>query len=407
LHYMKCVLDSCLLGPESRILNLFDPAGINSHWLTENHLSHINCTGEEALRQIMESDQHWDLVLATFGIDRFYSTTSEPQLFDFITWLKNHSRLCLVTPHHEGNDPSNPRLGPYRLNPQFTIFNYYGEILPGVNSLEEVPVIALSDYFLFDGYRWYEGNNLVSMSVGIGGLSSMTDSAKRSRTFMHDEGYVIKSQVGCPEYFDSLEIVREAEVLASMPPEIRSALNLPRLLNTNQGRAVSTVVRQGINGESLTLLDKDSTQGTRLDLMKKVINLAASYADLGFFHNDFRPWNILLTPDGLRLIDFADVSTIDQDVRDIPQILALVGTVASLCNLETKGLPLRSGENFDTDLLQILSEYLSVRDMNIASLYEHPWLRLPGTKDTVDLTKVVTIFDLLDSVLIPSRDLVM
>lgn len=223
---------------------------------------------------------------------------------------------------------------------------------------------------------------------------------------MHNEGYVIKSQAGCPDYFDSLEIVREAEALASLPPEIRSALNLPRLLNINQGRAVSTTIRQSINGEPLTLLSKDSNKGPRLDLMKKVIDLAASYAQLGLFHNDFRAWNILLTPDGLHLIDFADISTIDQDVRDIPQILALVGTVASICHLDTQGFPLRRGENFDTDLLEILREYLSVRDVNIGSLYEYPWLQLPATKGSIDFPKVVTIFDLLDSVLISSRDLV-
>jgi hypothetical protein len=395
-----------LLGDEPKILNLFDRKGINSRWLTENHLSHTNCTSEEALRQVMESDQHWDLVIATYGIDRFYSTTSEPRLFDFITWLKNHSKLCLVTPHHQGNDPTNPRLGPYRLNPQFTIFNYYSEILPELISLDDGPVVALSDYFLFDGVRWHERRNLVSMTEGIDELSSITESARRSRTFMQDEGYVIKSQIGCPDYFDSLEIIREAEVLASLPLEIRSALNLPRLLNINQGRAVSTVVRQGIDGKSLNLLDKESSKGLRIDVMKKVIDLAASYAKLGLFHNDFRPWNILLTPDGLQLIDFADISTIDQDVRDIPQILALVGTVTSLCNLDTQGFPLRPGEFFDTDLLEILRDYLSERDVNIGSLYGYPWLLLSETRGTINVSEVATIYDLLDALLAPTKNLV-
>jgi hypothetical protein len=352
----------------------------------------------------MQSGQHWDLVVATFGMDRFYLTTSEARLFDFITWLTNHSRLCLVTPHHEGNDPTNPRLGPYRLNPQFTIFNYYSEVLSELVSLDEDAVVALSDYFLFDGLRWHESKNLVSLTAGIDGLSSMSDSARRPRTFMHAEGYVIKSQIGCPDYFDSLEIVREADVLASLPLEIMSALNLPRLLNINRGRAVSTVIRQGVIGKPLNVLNKDSSKSLRLDIMKKVIDLSASYAELGIFHNDFRPWNILLTPDGLQLIDFADISTSDQDVRDIPQILALAGTIATICNLDTEGFPLRSGEFFDTDLLEILRAYLVGRGINIGSLYSRPWLQLPEMRDTIDLSKVATIFDLLDVLVDHSTD---
>lgn len=404
MHYLDYALNSPRLTSGSRILNLFDHEGVNSRWLTNRGISHTHCSTEDDVRRIMNSGMDWDLVIATTGMQRFYATNSDVHLLDFVSWLKKHSKLGLVTPHHEIPDPSNRKLGPYRLNPNFTIFNYFSEIPTDAESETEEPAVALSDHVLFDGLNWHESANLRSLTRGLDGLTFVTDTARRPRTFMHTEGFVIKSQVGCPDYFDSMEVIREAEVLQNLSVSITSTLGLPRVLHVSQGRAVSTLVRQGIAGRSLNSRDKGLGKDSREQLMKQVIDLACTYAELGLFHNDFRPWNVLCTPNGLEMIDFADVSTLDQDVRDLPQILALVGTLIECGDLDTNGFNLRPGELFDTDLLDIVREYLGARGMTIGSLYDRPWLELPAIKNFIALGDVKTSFDLCDQVLTSTVD---
>lgn len=389
---------------ESVVLNLFDVEGIDSHLLTKAGLRHTNCLGEGHLLQEMNSGRVWDVVLAMNGMQRFYATTAEKQLEEFIYWLRNCSKLTLIVPNHESQDASNPALGPYRLHPGFTAFKYFSELPTETGRPQDDPVVALSDHVLFDGLRWHESENLVSLTQGASDLSSMIDSARRPRTFVHDEGYVIKSQVGTPDYFDSLEALREAEVLAMLAPSISAKLNMPQVLNVNRGRSVSTTVRQGIPGNVVMVNSVIPDRMSREKLMRAVINLASSYAELGLFHNDFRPWNILETPSGLQMIDFADVSMVDQDVRDIPQILALVGTLTAVGNLDTNGYALGMGESFDTDLLEMMRGYLNEHSINIGALYGRPWLDLPTICLGIDLTEIATPFDLCDQLFAQSKD---
>lgn len=392
-------LESGLVSRDSSILNLFDIEGLNSVVLSKSGFRSSRAATEVEMREIIKLGSHWDLVIATHGIDRFYATTTQADFSAFISWAKESSKFFLLTPEWEILDPSNGALGPQRMRPEVSSFRYVSELTTERDSPQERPVVLLSDWFLFDGLHWREHKDLVSPPSGAVDKPLNGGSIRRPRTFLHNEGTVIKCQVGNPDYFESLEIIREAECLQRLPPSVRVALQIPRLVRIHQGRSVTVTVRERVPGEPLVDQGEVTTKIPQIKILGKTLELATRYSQNGFFHNDFRPWNILHVGDELTMIDFSGLSRVDEDSRDLPQIIALAGTLIFLGDLDANGLKIGIGESFDRDVMLIMEDYLVGRNIRIGELYDEPWLALPTIGGSIEISLQMSAKELLDQLL--------
>lgn len=404
MHSLDHVLNSPAVNRESKILNLFDTQQFNLKWLSNHAASVTHCMSEDDLQRVIDSGMEWDLVIATHGIQRFYATASNARLETFVSWLRSNSRLSLVTPRHFAQDPSNLLLGPHRPDRPFFAFQYFSEVNVDEENHERVPVIAFSDYALFDGFRWWSESELLTLTNRAQEEPSSGEELRRPRTFLTTDGLVIKIQAGCPEFFDSMETLREAETLQRLRRSSEPQIKFPKLKRMCVGNSVTTTVRESINGTTHRPSQVSELSRGTSEVLHAVVDLAISYAEQGLFHNDFRPWNIIDTPVGLQLIDFADVSYRDEDVRDLPQIVALIGSLIAIGNLDTNGMPLRERENFDIDLLSILRKPLGDLGLEMGSLYTQPWLNLSSLKGLKSLSTSMSVKQLCLQLLPNYRD---
>jgi len=164
-------------------------------------------------------------------------------------------------------------------------------------------------------------------------------------------------------------LLSEAAFLDGVDERVRDSLGLPTVLSLRRGRAVTTLVREDLVGGPPPEVDQQLTA---------IVDVAARYAALGLFHNDFRPWNLLWDGDRATMLDFSDTSSLDDDVRDLPQVLALAGTLAAVATPE-----IRWGDVFHVDLLD-LADRCGLFDAGPSErLFGDPWLRLPSRRDGI------------------------
>lgn len=379
------------LGGDLSILVLFDPDQVNRHWLSDHSYSFTHCATEAELYKQQLSGNHWDLVIATEGIQRFYFTATPQQLAQFFAWLRNSCRLCVIFPDHVVLDPVANNIGPHIIPDHAGIFTFISEAsMHGPST--EVPAVFLSQEFLFDGLGWHHAQEVVAYTIMHDTEMNEHEFLLRPRTFRTQRGTIVKVQIGSPDFFDSLEVGRELHVLNTLSTPEYKELNFPRVLHSYQGQCVTFLEREHVDGQSLSV-------GTLANSLDKVFELAQSYASKGLFHNDFRPWNILQSGGCLSLVDFADISNEDQDSRDLPQIIALVGTLVALGQIDTLGMPLRWGESFDIDLMQTLQPYLNENEIRVQDLYRDPWLKLAKLPTPPELRSTMSINDLLAMVI--------
>lgn len=330
---------------------------------------------EIELETVIQSGASWDAVIVTGDGQRFYETTTPQGLEAFAQWVRESSRILFIEPRHDLIDAGAFDLGPHRVPIEFGKFGFTSET--GLaKSVEDTPILVLSDHYLWDGKTWHEAENLHEESSTRASLS-WDHIETKPRTLETNNGQIIKFQVSSHDFFESNTVGREASALESYGAVIRSFSTVPEVSHTALGRAVSLIVRDKIEGSTLVGNATAPRSGKTLELARELITLACRLASAGLFHNDFRPWNIIDTAKGLAMIDFADLSTADLDVRNLPQTVALAGSLFLLLNLEWNTKRVRAGETFDTDTLAIVSDYLQKISMNISDLYSDSWLRLP------------------------------
>lgn len=403
MNPLECALGAPVVTQSSKLLVIGDPEGVNFRWLNERGWNVEQASLGHILKNFIPSRNSWDVVVATVGIQRLYATSSGAALEEFVVWLKNRSKLCLITPEHQILDPARNSLGPYVMPACFSKFSYSSEMIPADGEDDLGPVVALSDHVLFDGAIWHTAQQLTSLSAPPDSTETPEQRAKRPRTFLSKSGRIIKTQWGSSEYFEPVEVLREADVISRQikaNPDVRL---FPDLHQVVRGRSVATVVRDGVPGDPIVGPEGVDRSVKPLLLMEHVIEVARSFAELGLFPNDFRPWNLLTSRGGLTLIDFADLSSIDQDSRELPQIIALGGTLIFLGGLHSGGLPLRLGSSFDTDLMEICDGWSKSRGVDLESLYDTPWHRLADPGRTFSFVADMTANDLLDEVVLGAQ----
>jgi hypothetical protein len=199
---------------------------------------------------------------------------------------------------------------------------------------------------------------------------------------LSSDGTIFKTEVGNAEYFESLEVIREADAIAALGSQIGGTLDLPTVLSLRRGSTLSTLHRQALNG--VPLLEALATSAlSREALFEQVLDCAIGYSCAGLFHNDFRPWNFLVTSGGLTLIDYAGVSRFDLDTRRLPQVVALIGTLVALSEPSDRMSSVRMFEDFDEDALAVVGPVLHSLGIDIESLYTARWLELPIKRERI------------------------
>lgn len=380
------------------VLNLFDREEKNSAWLREAGVVVSAARDEDELHSMMIADSRWHLIIATRNMQRFYQTTSEDNLGHFARWVRSSSSMCLIVPRHELIDSAALALGPYRLPESFHQFRYISEVDRVRSMKAEEPIMALSDQALFDGREWHASSTLTGTKSKTGAVVSPRD-AKRPRTFLSKKNTIIKTQLGSVDYFDDLEVLREASFLkaqegGSMPPGF-----IPRLLGLSVGKASVSSVREAFPGARISeSLHRKSAQ-ERAELAAETIFLARTFARAGLFHNDFRPWNIIETDKGLRLIDFCDSSDADHDVSRLPQIVALWGTLLEITGASPRRSRLTAHDDFGVNISSLFEQFCTERQVEPGMLFAQPWQKLGQEEGVSHFDRQMDAFDLLEQLI--------
>jgi hypothetical protein len=376
---LEIALSAPIIPPHPRVLLLFGQDQPIEEWLCRRGATVDSGFSTPSLGKLMKTESQWDLIVATNSSQRFYDTTSATEVTRFSRWLRDHSGLCLLSPRKVFVDQARNSVGPWRLDEAFFEVEFVSELNV---EFQGDPIVALSDSVLWDGEKWREraeflANNQPRIKrTGNSGLEG------RRRQHLSADGSIFKVEVGSPEYFESLETIKEAETIEALSPEIKQSLGFPEVLSLRRGRAVSALHRQAIVGTPLLEIDRESGISPAA-LFEQVIECAISYSRVGLFHNDFRPWNFLVTADGLTLIDYAGVSQFDLDARRLPQVAALLGTLVAVCDIDTGQKQIRMFEHFDEDVLGVLEPILDTLGIELESLYTSRWLELPDKRDRV------------------------
>lgn len=315
------------------VLVLGDPAARICRQLRDRGLTITCCTdlqtspdadhaGEvvSSLDSLLDGGGSWDAVVALDGFDRMNDVRTQEARSQMMRGLRRVTDLLVLNPvRQERFAPDLNDLGPYDTNDLFACFPLLTECDLAPNDWSADPLIVASTQLLGLGGQWVSALDLRELSRTASGVS------QRVRTFEWNDA-IVKVEAASEHYFERCQALTEARFLMAIDESVTARLSLPRVRLIERGRAVSLVVRDRVEGRPLTPGEARRSP----ELLAQVVTAAADVADAGLFHNDLRPWNLLWNGREVRFIDWAEASTCDADVRGLPQVLALAGTLAAL-----------------------------------------------------------------------------
>lgn len=314
---------------------------------------------------VVRSAESVDLVVATEGSRRLIDTNRSAVVADLFAWARRNATAAVVEAPRRAVAPDLHDLGPFDVLELLGGFRFLAEVsdtdpatAPGT------PVVLASERFLLVDTEWIAADDVERLDT-----EAVDGPLRPARTFRVPAGRIVKVECTSEDYFERTQLLSEAAFLDGVDERVRDSLGLPTVLSLRRGRAVTTLVREDLVGGPPPEVDQQLTA---------IVDVAARYAALGLFHNDFRPWNLLWDGDRATMLDFSDTSSLDDDVRDLPQVLALAGTLAAVATPE-----IRWGDVFHVDLLD-LADRCGLLDAGPSErLFGDPWLRLPSRRDGI------------------------
>lgn len=263
--------------------------------------------------------------------------------------------------------PDLNNLGPFEVRAMLGGFEYLSE--PALDL--PTPLVLASDHHLLAGGEWFAAADLDRID------DADADADLRTvRTYRAPGDRIVKVECASEDYLERSQVLAEAVFLGRADARLRERLGLPRVRDLGRGRAVVSLVRDRVEGA--THPDPGSPV---MDAMSAILDLVSDFAGARIFHNDLRPWNIVWEGARARLVDFGDSSGWDEDVRDLPQVLALAGTLAAVATTEIRG-----GEHFHHDVLHVARQSGALDRWPVASQFTDPWLMLPATRARLTLS---------------------
>ncbi|MSZ08953.1 MAG: hypothetical protein F2621_06025, partial [Actinobacteria bacterium] len=248
MNALEIALSAPGLPKGPRVLMLCDCKEPTPRWLEASGAILDRRAGALEISPLIESEEHWDLIVATCSMQRFYDTTLDSDLQQFSRWLRGHSKVCLLTPRKFFVDPARNAIGPWRLDDAFLEFEFISEL--NVSGSEK-PTVVLSDLVLWDGENWREKAEFLHLGQPQDCEEGQFRPTLRRRRHLSSDGTIFKTEVGNAEYFESLEVIREADAIAALGSQIGGTLDLPTVLSLRRGSTLSTLHRQALNGVPL------------------------------------------------------------------------------------------------------------------------------------------------------------
>ncbi len=324
-----------------------------------------------------------DLVIAVDGWARLLSTNTPGARTLIIEWMRQHASISLIEAPRRVLAPDLNDLGPFEVSAYLGDYRYLAEpvFVEGGGGLD-TPLVLASDRWLLVEGEWIADDDIAWLGDPPKALQE-----KPVRTFRVPGDRIVKVECTSEDYFERTQVVGEWSFLDGAPDAMRVRLGLPRVHSLVRGRAVATLVRDDVVGGS----GDDLPVAVRL---AGIIDVTGRYAEAGVFHNDVRPWNVVWDGNCPRLVDFTDASLVDDDVRDLPQVLALAGTLAAIATAEIRG-----GEHFHLDVLAVAHRAGLVDRWPLQRQLGAPWDRVPNlrgmTKVAADLSAAAIMREVL------------
>lgn len=389
-HQVETVAQALGLRPEARILVLGDPAAdlcaaLASHGyrvdccpdLQRTRRSrHVNIIAQD-IAELLDYAAPWELVIGVDGFRRIQQTHTLTSLDHLLCWLAGQTTAAILEAPRTPLAPDLHDLGPYRVEELLTSFAFVSELEGGNPRQQEAcrPLVLASNQGMLHEGEWIPRESLSTLGLSTPADESTVRTYRLQPTSIRPEA-AVKIECASSDYFERCEASAEALFLQSVDARVRQALGLPRLRSWHHGRAVSTVIRDWVPGVPLTSADCRTGRISTSD----VIGCASEWAQVGLFHNDLRPWNLLWNGSSVTAIDYAEASSWDNDVQDLPQILALAGTLAALV---TEDIPW--GSAFLAAVLDTAAHAGIFDRWPVESQLHAPWLNLPQSAEDVAL----------------------
>jgi serine/threonine protein kinase len=243
-------------------------------------------------------------------------------------------------------------------------FNFFHEIVADEFSN---PIVFVSDTYCLENGRVTKSQNVRSLTK-----AQLERSKTSTRTWIGSDGLLHKTELACLDFFDRSQVANEATFLQSIQFAHPLTHAFPKINYFSAGHVVVELAREVLPGEQIS--DKDKGD---LSLITSFHSVCVLYSRHGLFHNDLRPWNLLVDEHSVRLIDFGNVSTRDQDVSGLPQVVAYIGTI--LCLI---GKLQVSPTQFEFVVREIVDVKMSHEQ------WSELWLNLPRTLSLSRLTMI-------------------
>ncbi len=347
---------------------------------------HVNELCDDAT-SLFSLDGRWDLIVAAEGWSRFRAVHSRAEADWILEWVRTHADIAIIEAPRRALAPDLNNLGAFEVHRILGGFRFHSELEPSQQSdaAPEPPLILASDRWLLVGDEWFETADLEQFDT-----DSVDAEWKTVRTFAARGDRIVKVECVSEDYFERSQVLAEAVFLEQAGAGLRQSLGLPGVHNFARGRAVISLVRDRVVGTALRPEAPDE-----IALMQAaILDNAANFARAGMFHNDLRLWNVVWDGKRAAFIDFGDSSRRDDDVRELPQILALAGTLASLATGEIRG-----GEDFYDDLLEVVERAGILARWPLLQQFTDPWLALPNSRTALTLTGDLDAAGIIETVL--------
>jgi hypothetical protein len=319
----------------------------------------------ERVADLVASSEELDVVVATDGWRRLRDTNRAEAVGELLEWVRRNARVAVVEAPRQYVAPDLHDLGPFATLDLLGRFRFLAEVPDDDAALApRTPLVTASDRYLLADGAWIEAGDAERLDADPQG-----GPWRPVRTFRVPHGRIVKVECTSEDYFERTQLLGEASFLGDVDERVRAELGLPRLVSLVRGRAVTTLIREDLAAGPAPTVD---------DQLAAVVDLAARYAAHGLFHNDVRPWNLLWDGGRARLIDFTETSGHDDDVRDLPQVLALAGTLAAIATDE-----IGWGDPFHTDVLDLADRTGLLERWPLERQLRDPWLALPDRRDRI------------------------
>ena len=327
---------------------------------------HVDVAYETVADLIDDSAATFDVAIAVEGWRRLRWTNGATTTATLVEWLRAHVETLAVEAPRRILAPDLNDLGPFEVLPMLGDYAFLAEVTGhGAGDGRSTPIVLASDRALLAGGTWFAAQDVRRL-----GADAPDAATTPVRTYAVPGPLIVKVECTSEDYFERAQVAGEAAYLSTADADTRQRLDLPLVRAFVRGRAVATLVRDEVPAGP-----PPASIGAQ---MAGVLDAAAAHAELGLFHNDVRPWNVVWLGEIARLIDYADVSTADDDVRDLPQVLALAGTLAAIATEEIRG-----GQDFHGDVLDLAEEAGLLDAWPLSEQLTGPWLRLPRRRSDV------------------------